>query len=751
VPPWLLYLLLSLLAAPAAWAADGDDDDSAGDEHDGDDDDPWHDDDSAHGVAEAVEIHAHRDEDHDTHARQTIEGAQLERTRGQDLAEAAAQVPGVVAARGSGDSTKPIIRGQQERRLLVIYDGVRHESQKWGADHATEIDPFSAGKISVIKGPAGVRYGPDAIGGVVLVEPPKLRTEPGVGGSIQFVGVSQGWRGVGAARIDVAPAAAPGLTLRVEGNYARGAALRTPDYVLGNTASEVWNAGATVHYRRGGLHLDVSYRHYDFRAGVCFCVKNSTPDDFEEQIAAGTPNGADLWRQSFNINRAYQDVTHDTVASHLHAFLGRAGALHVTYAFQHNDRQEFEQTRRAIQRSQFRFLLRTHSAVVEYHHPAASLPRGGLTGSVGVSGTFQENVYRGVPLVPSHRAVTVGVHAWERLTLPRLELEVGGRYDHHGRHSFLSEGAFDRHEARGLLDEDDCEPGDETTRCGRSFDGGSASVGVLLHAVPDLLEIKLDLSGATRFPNGDELYMNGSAPTWPVYALGDPTLGTETTWGGSPTLGLRLSWLEAQVSAHVSVINGYIQFAPELGDDGQPRFDVTIRGTFPRFRYSAINALFYGIDGGLTIAPGAPVSLVVQGAVVRADNLETGRPLLFIPADRVEARLQGRPPALGALSDLLIEVQAEYVARVRHADERADLAPAPPATFLLGAAVGGTIALPGDQSLSVGLEGRNLTRARYREYTSLLRYYADEPGLEVRLRVRFDFGHHLPRRNPPDA
>ncbi|MBA2320606.1 MAG: Plug domain-containing protein, partial [Deltaproteobacteria bacterium] len=76
----------------------------------------------------------------ETHAVTTLGEAELARSSGQDLGQTLGNVPGVTAARGTSDATKPIIRGQVERRLLVLFDGVRHESQKWGLDHATEID-----------------------------------------------------------------------------------------------------------------------------------------------------------------------------------------------------------------------------------------------------------------------------------------------------------------------------------------------------------------------------------------------------------------------------------------------------------------------------------------------------------------------------------------------------------------------------------------------------------------------------------
>ena len=105
------------------------------------------------GTAEMV-IHSSSPDLKDTRARTTLDEKQLERTTGEDFAQTVSQVAGVRIGGTAADASKPIIRGQQERRLLVLNNGVRHESQKWGPDHATEIDPFSAGS-SASSGAAG--------------------------------------------------------------------------------------------------------------------------------------------------------------------------------------------------------------------------------------------------------------------------------------------------------------------------------------------------------------------------------------------------------------------------------------------------------------------------------------------------------------------------------------------------------------------------------------------------------------------
>ena len=675
----------------------------------------------------------------ETHAVTTIRVEDLERSGGDDLGETISNVPGVAMARGSSDSTKPIIRGQVERRLLVLFDGVRHESQKWGLDHATEIDPFAAGEIHVIKGAAGVRYGPDAIGGVVLVEPPPLRTDSGVGGKAQIAGSSNGQRVVAAARVDGSPVAVPGFAWRVEGNYARGAALSTPTYVLGNTGSEEWNAGTKLGYSRDFVQLEASYHHFDLRSGVCYCVQSGTPEEFLAQLDADAPTRSDIWTPSYEIGRPYQAVTHDVALARSVFSLSGGGKMKVTYAFQANLRQEFEQTRASITGSQYDFTLRTHSLDAAWEQAEVGLQSGGsLTGGVGVSGTFQENVYRGLPLIPNFRSFQGGVFGFERLKVGPVEIEAGARYDHLSRTAYLTPSAFERSVARDTLGEEDCEVGEDAASCPAAYDAASASLGGLWHVVPQRLEARLDLSSATRFPNADELYMNGSAPTFPVYALGDPSLGTETTWGVSPTLGLRLPWIEAEASTYLNCIDDYVYFAPELGEDGGPVVDVTIEGAFPRFAYRPIDALFYGVDGGVTLGPDAPVGLLLQGAIVRAVDTETQGALVMIPPDRVEATLKFSPPDLGPLHKAFAEVSGLYVFEQTHVDPNADLAPPPDAYFLLDAAIGAELPL-GKHTLKIGLEAHNLLNARYRDYSSLLRYYADEPGRDLRLRVGLDF------------
>lgn len=679
-------------------------------------------------------VHSTNPDIKDTRARTTLDEETLEKSTGDDLAKTISQVAGVRMAGGTSDSSKPIIRGQQERRLLVLNDGVRHESQKWGSDHATEIDPFSAGSISVIRGAAGARYGPDAIGGVILVDPPDMRTDPGIAGKLLTSYNTNGQRPYAALRLDAGSES--GVSTRVEGNASIGATQTTPTYLLGNTASKTWNIGGAIAYDWDGGNVRASWHHHDFKAGVFYGLSHATPDEFIAQFNTDRPVTADAWESSYEMSRPYQDVTHD-IGILRTEMDGDWGSVEAIYAFQINLRKEFEHARRDITGPQYDFTLRTHSIDTLYSHPSASFATGELEGGAGVQGGFQENVYRGWSLIPNFRSFSGGVFAYERLSLKRVDIEAGARVDALNRAAYLRDNDYDAHVRRGTLDTNTCEEREQTARCPANYNATSFSIGTLVHVIPERVDLKLDLSTATRFPNVDELYMLGSAPTFPVYANGHPDLGTETVWNSSLTAGLRAEAIETEVSVYGQRVDDYIYFAPELNDSGDPRFDVTIQGTWPSWGFQPIDATFYGADGSVNLGPNSPVGLKAVGGLVRAEDRATGDHLIGTPADHLKMALIGRIPSTIAIQKVEMNISTEFVASQSRVEASHDFAPPPPGYTLLGAGIDAEFGRR--QPVRVGVDAHNLLNTAYREYSSLLRYYADQPGRDVRVRVGMDF------------
>ncbi|MEO8704490.1 MAG: TonB-dependent receptor [Kofleriaceae bacterium] len=693
-------------------------------------------------ATERIEIRGKAPPPPELRSTTVLSGDALERQRGKSLSDSLAEIPGVSELKSATGMAKPIIRGQFGRRLLVLVDSVRHRSQDWGLDHAPEIDPFIAGSIAVVRGAGGVRYGSDAIGGVVLVEPPELRTIPGANGEVHLIGTSNGRGGTLAARLQAVSARVPDLSLQVEGSAKRLAAPETPAYPLDNAGVFEWSAGATVGYHRGNGDYKLSYRRYQATLGVCTCLRIENAEEFFSQIQNREPVNSDLYRADFEIERPSQHVAHDTAIARAAWSLEHVGKLTTTYSFQYDLRRELDIVRDAIQGAQFNFHLMTHEleAVLE-HAPIHLSDHWHLRGFGGLVGMGQVNDYNGLNLIPDHRSLGVGVYAGERLVGHATEVEAGLRYDLLARSAELIRRDFTRLVRSGQLGEDACGPGEpDPVTCRSRFRTLTATAG-LLRRFGDAWSGKLELSTAARAPNPDEQFLNGTAPTFPVLGLGKPDLKPETTYSTSATLGYTSGRVTAEASAYVNRIDNYIYFAPAIDDTGTPIFDVLINGAFPRFTTQAVDALFYGADGGIAVIPHPALELGAQVSLVRAENRDTGGFLVFVPPDRYRGSLTYHPPAIASLRKSFATVSGTYVTHQRRFDIAADFMEPPPAYFLLGAELGAETTLH-DQTVKVALQGSNLTNARYRDYTSLLKYFADEPGWQVWLRVSLFFDSH---------
>jgi iron complex outermembrane recepter protein len=687
------------------------------------------------GAGEVIEIREKAPPPPELRSTAVISGAKLEKTRGKAFTDALAEVPGVSELRAATGVAKPIIRGQFGRRLLILVDDVRHRAQEWGLEHAPEIDPFIADTIRVVRGAGGVRYGSDAIGGVVLVDPPELRREPGENGELHLIGSSNGRGGTLAGRLQAVLDQLPALSMQLEGSVKRLAAPEAPRYALDNAGLFEWNAGATVGHRAPRAQYTLSYRHYNANLGVCACLRVHNIDDFLSQARSGRPAGADEFRSEFGIDRPYQAVGHDLALARARWEREALGTITTTYSFQYDLRREYDVVRNAnTAGAQFNFQLTTHEldAVFE-HNPIHLSEHWHLQGAVGLTGMAQIHRYSGLHLVPSYESFAAGAYVTERLVGDAIEAEAGARHDFLDRTARIENIDFLRLVRSGQLAMDACGSNIDPAQCHSRFHTTVLSLGAL-HRFDSAWVLKGELSRAGRAPNPDEQYLNGTAPTFPVLGLGKPDLSTETTTSSSLTLAYDTTTIKAEASVFGNLIDDYVYFGPAIGDDGTPIFDVLIRGTFPRFTTRAINAGFYGADGGIELAPIPELELGAQASLVRAQNRDDGSYLVFVPADHYRGSVTYHPPDAGGFRKSFATVAGTFVARQHRYDPAADFIAPPPAYWLLGAELGAETRMA-NQTVRIALQGSNLTNARFRDYTSLMRYFADEPGWQVLLRI----------------
>jgi len=683
----------------------------------------------------------------ETGSSETLAGAALARTRGQGLADTLSGIAGVSTLRGpAGGMGKPIIRGQFGRRNMIVVNGVRHEGQDWGIDHAPEVDPYAAGRITVIKGAGTTRFGPEAIGGVVLLESLPLPRSPGLSAELSAVTMSNPVGGGGSARLDWAPDWGQGLALRVEGNANRYMAARSPDYPLDNTGAWTWNAGARLAYLSERVDVEASYHLMRSKLGLCSCLQISTSEEFQLAIAQSRPISADLYSAELAIERPYQGIWHHLALARARVDLREAGELHLSYSFQYDDRREYDTVRGDTSNAQLEFDLTTHALDLRLEHAAVALGEWTLVGTVGASASQQSNAFASAAsLIPDYDQVGWGVYDIERFVHERVELEIGARYEGLHRRAQLSERDYLGANAGGRLDDERCEaaadPSDGGT-CRHTFHTPSLTVGVVGRPIAKLPELswRAQLDSSARIPAIDEQFMNGAAPSFPLLGFGDARIGVERSWGGESSLHYDGDWITVEAAGYASYIDDYIYFVPQPQPGQCAPLICTTRGPFPVFAFVPVDALFGGGELRFDlIAPRLPFGLSGSAEWVRAVDLDTGGHLAFIPADRYT--LAGRYfwPDTKVSSRGYLELSGTLADRQRRADPELDFAPAPPAYILLGAGAG--VEFIGETQLwRVSVAGTNLLDARYREYTSLLRYFADEPGWGVQLRVSVELG-----------
>ena len=161
-----------------------------------------------------------------------------------------------------------MIHGLHSNRVLIVQDGVRQEGQQWGSEHAPEIDPYTAGEITLIQGAAGVRYGSDAIGGVILVQPPPYPTDTAVHGSISLAAFSNSLGAVVPHDGADSRKNSPAMQWRATGSYRLGGDAATPNYRLANTAFRENNLSGAVKWSKAAWQTELGYSRFSTDLGI---------------------------------------------------------------------------------------------------------------------------------------------------------------------------------------------------------------------------------------------------------------------------------------------------------------------------------------------------------------------------------------------------------------------------------------------------------------------------------------------------
>lgn len=677
-------------------------------------------------VLHDVEVVGHRSEYRSTAVAQSLNAQQMEESRGAALAQALSKIAGVSMLSTGGTIAKPVINGMHSNRVLILNNGVRLEGQQWGAEHAPEVDPFTAKTLTVVKGAEGVRYGADAMGGVVLVEPAPLPIEKKLSGEFNLVGASNGRMGNAAGMLEGGTKAVENLTWRVQGSYKKAGNIHTSDYFINNTGVNELNFSGALGYSSSWGNFEGYFSHFDTELGIFEGAHVGSISDIYQRIELGRPlyDGA----FTYDIKNPKQRITHDLAKVKMHHDFANGAYLDVQYAFQLNHRREYDvRLFESPTTPSMDLKLTTQTLDAVYEQSKFNKWRG----SVGMNSIIQVNNNTPgtgtTPLIPNFDSYTLGVFGIERYIGRNYELEAGLRYDFRYFDAAGYRYDYQNPNADGSIN--------QVLFTGeRNFSNISGSLGGVWNAT-NQLSLRSNIGLAWRAPAANELYSDGVHHGAALYEIGDPDLKSEQGYKWVNSINYISEKLNLNLDLYGQYIRNYIFATPQPDSVRQ-----TIRGTFPIFIYEQKDARFWGLDFNGSYVLTNSLSYSLNIALVRAKNLTDNVYLPYIPSDRLDHNIRwslGVPKRYHWHSPF-IQFGHRFVARQTRYEPNTDYVEPPPAYHVFNI-VAGTKVLIHKSELGVNLAVDNVFNNLYKDYMNRFRYYTDEMGRNITLRLLYKF------------
>ena len=655
-----------------------------------------------------------------------LQGVELQRNLGGQIGEVLARLPGVSATSFSPGASRPVLRGFGGDRVRVLIDGVGTiDAASTSDDHAVAIDPLIADRIEVLRGPAVLLYGSQAIGGAVNVVtrriPPRLPDEPihidgfaaldsaydrrEAGLSLDLpIGTAAAFHVDGSFRetddVDIPGyVVSDGLRAQLladaaghfeEGEPEEGDALREAASIRGtlpNSATETKSLGTGLSLFSGDSSLGAAFSYYDTRYGIPerpgvghFEHLEEGEDGHDDEAEEGhgeVPVTIGL-RQYRGDLKGVLDLG-DGALDELRARLGYSDYTHT----------EFEGDEVGT-----RFLVEGVEARLELVQSRRTAAWGSWGGSVGAQFSHQDFAAIGAEaFVPANLTDQVALFTVQEIALDPVEIELGGRYER------------TEVEAATLGEE-------------RSFDTVSGALG-LSTALADALRVGLNASRAERAPSAQELFAEGPHVATQQFEIGNGALGKESAWGMEAYLRGRIGPATISLAAYRNWFSDFI-YLQETGEE---------QDELPVFQFLQQDADQWGVEGEIS-APlvsrdGFTLLGELRGDYVRA-TLDDGSPVPRIPPLSLFAALEAQTGHF----DPRVEVQwfAEQ--------DRIAAFETPTDSFALVNLSLAWHPLEGDDNVTVLLQADNVFDAEARRHASFTKDFVPLAGRNVKLSAR---------------
>jgi iron complex outermembrane receptor protein len=611
---------------------------------------------------------------------------ELRLAQAPSLGETVENLPGVRSLSTGTGIGKPVIRGLTSNRVLIVADGQRLETQQWGDEHSPNVDTGDAERVEVIRGPASVLYGSDALGGVVNVVPkelPEAIGRPAFGNAmISTTYSTNNQQPDGTVAVE---GASGGFGARASLTGRTSDDIRTPVGPLFNSGNESVGGTGAVGYRGDWGSVNASYTHREERLEI--------HEDPAEDPAA-TP------LQRIGEDRAKVGLTLPT---------GATSRLEGDLGFERNRRREFEA--QDDPQVALGLLSKSWTANLAYHHA----PLGRWAGAIGVSGlTTSFDKFGEETLIPNTTMWTGGVYGFEQADYGRWNLSAGLRYDY-----------------RRLDADADAELG--TVAQQRTYNSVTGNAGVLYH-VSEPVALVLNLGRGFRAPSSFDLFANGVHEGTVAFERGNPALTNEHSLNADLALRAQTSTVQGEIGVFNNKISDFIYSRPTNEVDPESGFQI--------FDVTQGNATLRGVEAAVEYHPAIWLHLQGGADYTHGQNTDLDTPLPSIPPFRATYTVRLEGVQLGALESPYVFVGGESNAKQTRLDPSE-------AEFFNESGyqsegytlvnLGGGFTLPySGRGLRVDLQLHNAFDKSYANFLSRYKTYALDPGRNLVVRLSTD-------------
>ncbi len=643
----------------------------------------------------------------------SISARNLSRIRAENIASTIQNIPGINNLSTGNSIGKPVIRGLTSQSVLVVQDGVKHESQQWGDEHSPEISLYNLDRIEILRGPASLIYGSDGIGGVINIisKPLQFSTanKPVTYGNFDLNGYSMNSEGAGNLMMGIG---LKNFGIMGYAGYRKGGNIKTPE---------------------GDLVVNTPEGNATITGGELF---NSDNVEFEAGTELGYKGKLGIINTKYqNFSRALQlhenpvedpDATPNQklVTNHFEAsgsfYLNKNLQLDPVLSYETQNRIEYESIEdKDNDLRSLNLFLKSLIADLKLDHNLTDE----ISGALGISYQAQNNQSTGEEkLIPNYNANSFGAYIMEKIEKKLYTMSLGVRYD--TKNENIKETVFESDEKGNPLK--------VIYPNNLNFNAISGSAG-LVFKPESYIDIYTNIGSGWRPPSEFDLYADGVHEGTGRYDVGLITQNNalnplpERSLNFDLGTRIRTKYLSVELSFYRNQVNNFIYPSPTGENDSA--------SGLPVYYIKQASSSFTGYEYSLQIQPIDWALILLSGDYVRTINRETEYSLPFSPPAKNIVSLKFQEGNFGSIYNPYVNFSVKFVSAQSNVDP---LEISSPGYTLFGAGLGFDFVLS-KAIASIDFSVSNIGNLKYTDHMSRYRYYAMAPERSYNLKFTVPF------------